>query len=458
VNGINFLWSLLAFTGAIVIMVVFHEWGHYQVARWCGVRVLRFSVGFGRVLWKWQKSPQHTEWAISAIPLGGYVKMLDQREGPVQEKDLPYAFDQQTLLRRTLIVLAGPLANFLLAVLLYWLLLMAGMPGLKAFVDEPVTGSPAAVAGIHAGDEVLLFNGQAVEDWSDFNVRILQAALSHEVVELSLRTADGRMLNRSLDLTRFEAGGDDPDLARRVGLIPWKIPLEPVVGQVIAGTAAEAAGLRPGDRILSIQGKPVVSWQELVKIIHANPEVALELELRRNGQWMKLQATPARRQDSAGHAVGILGVTPRLDEASKNRMTTIVRQPPLAALGGAFGKTLEMTRLTLQSLKGMLTGELSARNVGGAIQIADYAGQAARVGWAAYFSFIAFISIGLGVINLFPIPVLDGGHLMYHVAEWVRGRPLSEQTMMLSQKVGFAILMMLMGFALYNDIQRLITN
>lgn len=457
-NGLNVLWSLVAFTGAVIIMVVFHEWGHYQVARWCGVRVLRFSVGFGKVLWKWQKSPQHTEWAISAIPLGGYVKMLDQREGPVQEKDLPYAFDQQSLLRRTLIVVAGPLANFVLAVLIYWWLLMAGLPGLRAFVDEPIAGSPAATAGIHAGDEILQFNGQAVEDWSDLNLRTLQSALAHEVIELSVRAADGRSVVRSLDLSHLQAGGEDPDLTRRVGLIPWNAPLDPVVGQVMAGSAAESAGLKAGDRILSINGKSVVSWQDVVKIIHANPEVSLGLELRRGEQWVQIQATPARRQDPAGRRIGILGVTPRVDETLKQRMTTVVRQPPLAAFTGAMEKTYEMTRLTLQSLKGMLMGELSARNVGGAIQIADYAGQAARVGWAAYFSFIAFISVGLGVINLFPIPVLDGGHLMYHVAEWVRGRPLSEQAMMLSQKVGFTVLMMLMGFALYNDIQRLITN
>lgn len=450
---------ILAFLGAILIMVTFHEWGHYLVARWCGVRVLRFSVGFGRILWKWQKTPQDTEWAISAIPLGGYVKMLDQREGPVLERDLPFAFDQKPLYQRTLIVLAGPLANFLLALLIYWLLLMAGMPGVRTFVDEPAAGTPAAVAGIHAGDLVLQFDDQPVTDWGDLDMRILEAALGHESPQLLIRTADGREVSRTLDLSQLKESGDDADLPRHVGLSVWNAPLEPVVGQVMANMPAAAAGLHSGDRILAVNGKSVASWQEVVKMVHESAGVALTLAVRREGQGvLTLQATPTARKEGTGKSVGLLGITPRMDETLKNRLTTVVHQSPGDAMIGAARKTLAMTQLTLQSVKGMLVGQISARNVGGAIQIADYAGQAAKVSWIAYFSFIAFISVGLGVLNLFPIPVLDGGHLMYYVAEWVLGRPLSERAMILSQKLGFALLMFLMGFALYNDIQRLITN
>ena len=449
--------TLLAFVGAIALLVVFHELGHYWMARRCGVKVLRFSIGFGKVIYSKRFSSAGTEWVISAIPLGGYVKMLDEREGEVVPEDLPYAFNRQPVLQRMAIVITGPLANFLLAIVLYWGLFVHGLPGLKPMLGEVPPDSPAAYAQIQPGETILSINGETIPSWQELRWTILELALRQGEVRIEARSAQGEPLFHLLDISGLEAKDLDGEFLDKLGLHPYRPVVLPVIGKIVEGGVAQRAGLREGDHILRANGVAVQRWGELVEMIRAHPGQTLRLDFRRGEMTSSMELVPQGVAES-GKMVGKIGAGPQVDDAAWQAMLIEVSYGPLEAFSRSLRKTWETSVITLKMLGKMVLGEVSMKNLSGPITIADYAGQSAETGLAAYLSFLALISISLGVLNLLPIPLLDGGHLLYYVAELVKGSPVSEQAWEIGQKIGIALLGTLMIFAIYNDINRLISG
>jgi regulator of sigma E protease len=447
--------TLIAFVVALGLLIVFHELGHYVVARVCGVKVLRFSVGFGVPLWRRKFGADRTEWAISAFPLGGYVKMLDEREGPVEPQERHRAFNRQTVSKRFAIVLAGPVANFLLAILLYWVLFMHGVPGIRPVVGTPVPGTPAAQARLAPGELIARVDGTEVPTWQDLRWVLLEHSLRKASVQLETHTERGEIQFRRLDLSSIGADKIDVDLMQAIGLTRYQPPLKPVIGRLIAGGAGERDGLKADDEIVEVDGQAIAAWEELVAAISAAPGRALQFRILRGGATHELFVTPESKHE-AGKTLGRIGAAPKMDDAALKRLITEVRYGPLESVGRATARTWEVSTFTLKMLGKMIAGEVSLKNLSGPITIADYAGQSAQLGWLAYVSFLALISISLGVLNLMPVPLLDGGHLMYYVAEIVKGSPVSDRVMEVGQQVGMVLLFSLMAFALYNDISRLL--
>ena len=447
--------TLIAFVVALGVLIVFHELGHYAVARLCGVKVLRFSVGFGVPLWRRKFGADRTEWAISAFPLGGYVKMLDEREGPVEPQERHRAFNRQTVAKRFAIVLAGPVANFLLAILLYWVLFMHGVPGIRPVVGTPIPGTPAAQAQLAAGELIARIDGTEVPTWQDLRWVLLEHSLRKATVRLEMHAERGDIRFRQLDLSSIGADKIDLDLMQAIGLTRYQPPLKPVIGRLIVGGAGERDGLKPEDEIVEIDGHVIAGWEEMVALITAAPGRALEFKILRGGALQQLAVTPESKQEG-GKTLGRIGAAPKMDEAALKRLITEVHYGPLESVARASVRTWEVSTFTLKMLGKMIAGEVSLKNLSGPITIADYAGQSAQLGWLAYVSFLALISISLGVLNLMPVPLLDGGHLMYYVAEIVKGSPVSDRAMEVGQQVGMVLLFSLMAFALYNDISRLL--
>ena len=447
--------TLIAFAIAIGVLVVIHELGHYSVARFFGVKILRFSVGFGRPLLTRRRGPDQTEWVLAALPLGGYVKMLDEREGPVPPQDLERAFNRQSVYRRFAIVVAGPLANLLFAVAAYWVLFVSGVPDLRPQIGAVPPASAAAAAGFARGDEIRQVDGEPVAGWQDLRWALLQAA-GRKDVEIQVERPGGgtavRLLDaRGLDLDRAGEGGD---LLADLGLSPYRPRLQPVIGQVLAGGAAERAGIRTGDRVVSVDGRAVAEWEDLVTAVRARPNRVLKVEVRRGTERRTLSLTPAPATEG-GQTIGRIGAAAAVSAADLQNLYTVVRHDPWPALQRATVKTWDTVTFSLTMFGRMITGEASWKNLSGPITIADYAGQSAQSGWVAYLSFLALVSISLGVLNLLPIPLLDGGHLMYYTVEIIKGRPVSERALAIGQQAGVALLLVLMAFAFYNDINRL---
>lgn len=449
--------TLLAFVGAIALLVVFHELGHYWAARRCGVKVLRFSVGFGKEIYLKRFAGNDTEWAISAIPLGGYVKMLDEREGEVAPEDLKYAFNRQPVLRRMAIVVAGPLANFLLAIVLYWALFVYGVPGLKPVLGDVPPGSSAAIAQMQAGETILTINGDAVPNWQELRWTLLELALRQGEVKIEARSAEGVHLFHLLDMSSLEAKDLDGEFLDKLGLHPYRPIVLPVIGKVAENSVAQRAGLREGDRILRANGIAVQRWLEVVEMVRAHPEKTVQFDIQRGGEVLSISVVPQAVVESA-NTVGKIGAGPQVDDAAWKAMLTEVSYGPLEAFTLSLRKTWETSIISLKMLGKMVMGEISMKNLSGPITIADYAGQSAEMGVAAYLGFLALISVSLGVLNLLPIPLLDGGHLLYYAVELAKGSPVSEQLWEVGQKIGIALLGMLMAFAMYNDINRLISG
>jgi regulator of sigma E protease len=445
--------TLLAFLFTLAVLIVFHEFGHYLVARLAGVKVLRFSVGFGKVLTR--RTDRHgTEWALSAIPLGGYVKMLDEREGEVAEAELPRAFNRQSLAKRSAIVAAGPLANLLLAVLLLWGLNLSGVPVLQAIVAEPPAQSPAALAGMQAGESVQSLNGEAVEGWQDLHLLVLKHGLRGGELALETTDADGRRRLRHLQVPAGESENLEQAPLKSLGLAVQPPPMAPVIGTLSEGGVAQRAGLQSGDRILAIDGHPVGDWSELVTRVRAAPGQPLQLSLQRADQQLQLSLTPEADQQD-GQRIGRIGAAPKIDEAALAARHRIVRYGPVEAFGRALARTWELSAFSVEMMGRMLMGQVSVKNLSGPITIADYAGQSAHAGADSFIAFLALISISLGVLNLLPVPLLDGGHLLYYLAELLTGRPLPERIQDYGQRVGMVLLGLLMFLALFNDLQRL---
>ncbi|HZP93294.1 MAG TPA: RIP metalloprotease RseP [Burkholderiales bacterium] len=448
------LWTFLAFALALGVLIVFHELGHYAVARAAGVKVLRFSVGFGTPLLVRRLGRDRTEWALSAFPLGGYVKMLDEREGPVAVEERHRAFNRQPVGKRFAIVLAGPLANFVLAVLLYWILYLHGVPGLRPLIGEAPAGSAAAAAQLAGGDEILRVGDKPVATWQDLRWELLDHAVRRDTVTLEVRGAKGDLKFPRLDLSRVRNEDIDKDLLAAIGLTRYTPPMRPVIGRLIEGGAGKRDGLQEGDLVLAIGGRPVEQWEQLVEAVRASPGKALSFEVERGGRRIAVVVN-AQSATEDGKTIGRIGAAPKVDEKQIDRLLTEVRYAPLAAAAHAVQRTSEVSLFTLKMLGRMLIGEVSLRNLSGPITIADYAGQSAQLGWLAYLNFLALISVSLGVLNLLPVPVLDGGHLMYYLVELAKGSPVSDRAMEVGQQVGIVLLFSLMAFALYNDINRL---
>ncbi|TAJ76853.1 MAG: RIP metalloprotease RseP [Gallionellaceae bacterium] len=447
--------TLLAFVVAIAVLVVFHELGHYWVARLCNVKVLRFSLGFGKAIYVKRFAGGETEWALSAIPFGGYVKMLDEREGEVQAHELARAFNRQPVLRRMAIVVAGPLANLLLAIVLYWALFIHGVPGIKPVLGVVPPSTPAAIAQLRPQESIVSINGQATPSWQEVRWVLLDRVLQKLPAQLEMRTPEGAVIFRALDTSALRPGDLDGDFLQKLGLQPYQPPIYPVIGKLTDGGAARRAGLHEQDKILRVNGQAIPQWDAFVEVVRGHPGALLNVEVERAGSVLALNITPDSINE-AGKQIGRIGATPQIDRAAFGAMLTEVHYPPLDAFGEAVRKTWETSVVSLKMMGKMVMGEVSLKNLSGPITIADYAGQSAQMGLGTYLGFLALISISLGVLNLLPIPLLDGGHLLYYTVELIKGSPVSEALWEAGQKVGIALLVTMMAFALYNDISRLI--
>lgn len=447
-------YSVIGFVIAIAILVVVHEFGHFWVARRLGVKVLRFSVGFGKPLWM-RRAADGTEYALSAIPLGGYVKMLDENEGAVPEADKARAFNRQSIPRRMAIVLAGPLFNLLFAVLAYWVLFMVGVEGLKPIVGKVTEHSIAAQAGFQSGDTLVRIDGVPVHTWEERRLYLFARALDRAHVRVEVRDPKGQLRTLTLDFSGLSPDKvNDGALERAIGLYPDVPELQPVVGFVAKDGPAARGGLLVGDRVVRIDGKPVTTWDDAVKAIEASPDHHLNVTVERRGKTTTLVLVP-RAMSQDGKTVGKIDAGVDVPPLPPELRATL-RLNPIAAFGEAAGDTWAMSALTLKVLYKMLTLQMSTKNISGPITIAQYAGYSVQIGLGRFLMFLAVVSISLGVLNLLPVPVLDGGHLLYYVVEAVIGRPLSQQTLEFGQRVGIVLLLGLMMLAFYNDFARIL--
>ncbi len=452
------LHTLLAFFVALGTLVVVHELGHYLVARWCGVKVLRFSVGMGRVIWSRRFGRDQTEWALSILPLGGYVKMLDAREQPLEDipaADLAREFTRQSVWRRIAIVAAGPIANFLLAILLFAGLYMHGVPEPVPLLRAGTDQSAAYQAGLRAGDRITAVNGAPVQVWSELRWKLMQLVLEKADARLDVErpnpNGSGKLLNTvTLRLAGIDGNDLEGDFLGKLGLALARPPA--VLGRIMEGPA-KAAGLQSGDRILAIDGQPVQDGLAFVEKIRESAGRTLTLQVVRGAATQDVRVTPEVADDGQGEGAKRIGRI-KVEVPLAPEMATI-SDAPLDALVKGAQRTWDTSAMTIKMIGRMIIGQVSLKNITGPITIADYAGQTARVGLVSYLSFMAFISISLGVMNLLPIPVLDGGHLLYYALEILTGRPVSERFGEIAQRAGLGILMALMLVAAFNDIVRL---
>jgi regulator of sigma E protease len=444
----SMLTTLVAFVVTLGVLIVIHEFGHYWVARRCGVRVLRFSIGFGRPLWKKVYGEDRTEWVVASIPLGGYVRMLDERDPDTDPKmlaDLSRAFNRQPVAKRIAIVLAGPLANLLLAVGVYWLLNVSGTLEPRVVLAAPEQSTIAAGAGLLDGDEVTHIDGRPVRAFSELRWKLLERAVDRLPVELTVRGEGGAERTLRLDLAQLGTAEIDQTVFSRLGIALAEPP--PVVRQLSPDSVAALAGLQPGDRFVSIDGQPTARSRDVSQAIRAVPGRTVQVVIERGGRRQSLQLQPAAVQVE-GQTIGRIGVD--------FRDLVEVRYGPVESVGLAVGRTWDTALFSLRMLGKMITGEASWKNLSGPVTIADYAGQTARMGVVAYLSFLALVSISLGVLNLLPIPMLDGGHLLYYFVEILKGSPPAEWVVEWGQRAGIGVLVLLTALALYNDLTRLL--
>ncbi|KAA6184803.1 RIP metalloprotease RseP [Thiohalocapsa marina] len=448
-------YAIAAFIVAILLLVTVHEFGHFWVARKLGVKVLRFSIGFGRPLFSWYGRSGDTEYAIAALPLGGYVKMLDEREEEVDPGERHLAFNTQPLWKRSAIVVGGPLANFLFAILVYWGILLMGESGLRPEVGSVAPGSIAEAAAFQPGDLVQGVDGRETASWSRFWYALLSASQDGEDVDVAVRTADGREVVRILPGVELKALDPGRGFLAAIGLDSVSPPIPPLIAEVVDGEPAQRAGLLPGDRVLAIDGRPIEDWSELVEAVRSHPDAPMSLRVSRDGSELELALTPAV-VDVEGTRIGRIGAGPFIPEGLYDSYRVRLQYGPVEALGEAVQRVGDLSMLTLRIVGRMLVGTASVENLSSPIGIADAAGRTASVGVAPYIEFLALLSVSLGLLNLLPIPVLDGGHLLYFAIEAVRRRPLSEELQAQGQRIGIALIISLMTLAFYVDIARLL--
>ncbi len=447
------LYMIVGTLVALGVLVTFHEFGHFWVARRCGVKVLRFSVGFGMPLLRWHDK-QGTEFVLAAIPLGGYVKMLDEREGEVPADQLDHSFNRKSVRQRIAIVAAGPIANFLLAMVFFWVLAMLGSEQVRPVIGAVESGSIAAKAGLSPNQEIVAIDGEPTTGWAAVNLQLVRRLGESGTLQLQVReqgsTADSP---RELVLDHWLKGADEPDPIRSLGIRPWRPALPPILAELDSKGPAQAAGLKTGDRLLALDGKSLDDWQQVVDTVRMHPDTKIMLRIERDGAQIDVPVTLAARGESKA-PTGYLGAGVKAVDWPPE-MIREVSYGPVAAIGEGARRTWTMSVLTLDSLKKMLFGELSVKNLSGPITIAKVAGASAQSGVADFLNFLAYLSISLGVLNLLPIPVLDGGHLLFYLIEWARGRPLSDRVQGWGIQIGISLVVGVMLLALVNDLGRL---
>lgn len=472
--------TLFFFVIALVVLIAVHEFGHYWVARKLGVKVLRFSLGFGKVIWRRQRSQEDTEFTLSLLPLGGYVRMVDEREGPVEPEDLPFAFNRKSVAARSAIVLAGPLFNLLLAVLIFWITFMWGETGTRPIVGHLEGTSLAAQGGFRNGDEIVSVDGRRTPTWPLAVGGILEKLVEQESTTIDVISAEGRAEQRHLIL--IGAGLDSPDkVIEKLGLKPMQIPLEPIIEKTSPGSPAEMAGFLPGDRLLKMDGHPVKDWRDWAEYVRARPSTPIVVQVDRMGVHVQLTVIPESLQPETGRSqegvlrklfrrllhvelseqtpvvpsIGKVGAQVRVPEDVYKSLEVEYRLGPWDALVAATERTFDYSTATFMIAGKMLVGRAAVDNLSGPISIAQLAGRSASLGFEHFLKFLALVSVSLGVLNLLPVPVLDGGHLMFYVFEAIRGKPLSDKTQIHLQQIGMMILMSLMLLGIYLDLGRL---
>jgi len=443
--------SMLWFVVAISVLVAVHEYGHYIVGRWCGMKVLRFSIGFGKPLWTWiGRDPDRTEYCVSAIPLGGYVKFLDEREGPVDPEDQGRAFTHRPVAARIAVLLAGPLFNFLFAILAYWVLFVNGVPALKPAVGQVTEDSYAAVAGLEYGDRIIAVGGRDVLDWETALLSMLDEMVGNGRIPLRLQREDGATRETVIDVGSDSSRLTEPGLLfDGLGFAPWRPPA--VVASVADDGGAANGGIQPGDQVTKIDGEEVHDVYDLLRIVAERPDKKVTIEYLRDGGARFADVTMGNRELD-GKTIGLFGASISSDFGD---LRYDRKYGPLAAVGQSMQQTWLTTAFTVRMLANMLTGNVSFKNISGPISIAQYAGDSAAAGFDRFLRFLAVISISLGALNLLPIPILDGGQIVYQSIEWLKGSPLSMRSQMLGQQAGILALLVLMSFAFYNDIARI---
>jgi len=446
------LYMIIGTLVALGVLVTFHEFGHFWVARRCGVKVLRFSVGFGTPLLRWHDR-QGTEFVVAAIPLGGYVKMLDEREGEVPVDQADQSFNRKSVRQRIAIVAAGPAANFLLALVFFWLLAMLGTQQLKPVVGSVEPGSIAATAGLMAGEEIVAVDGESTAGWAAVNLQMVRRLGETGSLQLTVREpGSDAETTRSLALSQWLQGSEEPDPIRSLGIRPWRPALEPILAELDPNGPAQSAGLRNGDRLLALDGQPLGDWQQVVDLVRQRPDSRIVLRVERDNAQLDVPVNLVSKGE--GKATGYLGAGVKPVEWPPQMLREVSYGPLDAVVEGAR-RTWTMSVLTLDSLKKMLFGELSVKNLSGPITIAKVAGASAQSGFGDFLNFLAYMSISLGVLNLLPIPVLDGGHLLFYLIEWVRGRPVSDRVQGWGIQIGISLVVGVMLLALINDLGRL---
>ena len=447
------LYMIVGTLVALGVLVTFHEFGHFWVARRCGVKVLRFSVGFGTPLLRWHDR-QGTEFVVAAIPLGGYVKMLDEREGDVPADQLDQSFNRKTVGQRIAIVAAGPVANFLLAIAFFWVLAMMGSQLVRPVIGAVESGSLAAQAGLVAGQEIVSIDGQPTVGWSNVNLQLVRRLGESGAIQVAVRGPDSDVESaHQLVLHDWLKGADEPDPIKSLGIRPWRPELPAVLAELDPKGPAQAAGLKTGDKLLSMNGQAINDWQQVVDWVRLRPAARVDLRVERDGVALEVPVVLAARGEGDA-ATGYLGAGVKGVDWPP-AMIREVSYGPVAAIGEGVKRTWTMSVLTLDSLKKMLFGELSVKNLSGPITIAKVAGASAQSGVADFLNFLAYLSISLGVLNLLPIPVLDGGHLLFYLIEWARGRPLSDRVQGWGMQIGISLVVGVMLLALVNDLGRL---
>lgn len=442
--------SLIYLLVTLAILVVVHEYGHFWVARRCGVKVLKFSVGFGKPLWR-RVGKDGTEYSVAAIPLGGFVKMLDEREGEVSETELEQAFNRKSLAARSAIVAAGPVANLLFAIAAYWLIFVIGIPGQKPIIADVVMDSPAYQAQLVSGDEITTVDGHETPTWASVRRALFETAIEGGKVELQV-LAGSQQRNLTLAVAKQDFTNTSTSLLESLGIQPIVIQFEPIIASVVENQPAQLSGMEQGDKIISIDGNTINSWSDVVTIVQANPNVTLNMVVERESQYIDLVVTPAVSDQNKGK-IGAMVDSSQTTIADDLLATE--RYGFIEAFIKASYQTWTFSVTTLKSIVGMITGDVSSKNIGGPVTIAQFAGASAEQGFISFVSFLAMISISLGLLNLLPIPVLDGGHLSLYLIEWLRGEPLSEGVQLQLQTGGIVLLAMLMFLAFFNDLSRL---
>lgn len=445
--------TIFYFIVAISLLVVIHEFGHFWVARRCGVKVLRFSVGFGKPLVS--VTDRHgTEFAIAPIPLGGYVKMLDEREAPVADDLLDQAFNRKSVGQRIAIAAAGPIANFIFAILAYWALLMGGTTGVIPVIGDVKTDSIAAQAGLQQGDEWLAIEGEPTPTWQSVNWQFINFIGETTQVQAQVLGSDGTQRNVSIAIADWLANTDKPDPMASLGVVPRRLQAPAIIGEILADGAAQRAGLIPGDRILEVNGTLISDWSDWVDQVRAAPNRELLMTVDRDGQVQLVTMTPEAVTLESGEVIGRVGAGIERPQIPADWLR-VNQLGVLQAFNSGLDKTIDLITFTLTSLWKMLAGDVSVKNLSGPITIAKVAGDSASTGLETFVGFLALLSVSLGVLNLLPIPMLDGGHIVFYAAEWIRGKPISERVQMLAVQAGMFLLMGLMLVAFYNDISRL---